>query len=51
MQHMMLIGQNLSKQLIILFLAANMNESKNLFKQKAKTFEFVHSCWMMAESA
>ena len=42
MQHMMLIGQNLSKQYIILFLA-NMNE-RNLFRQKAKTFEFVHNC-------
>ena len=41
MQHMMLIGQYLSKQFVILFLA-NMNE-RNLFRQKAKTFEFVHN--------
>ena len=41
MQHMMLIGQNLSKQFVILFLA-NMNK-RNLFRQKAKTFEFVHN--------
>ena len=41
MQHMMLTGQNLSKQFIILFLA-NMNK-QNLFKQKVKTFEFVHN--------
>ena len=41
MQNMMLIGQILSKQFVILFLA-NMNE-RNLFRQKAKTFEFVHN--------
>ena len=41
MQHMMLIGQTLNEQFIILFLA-NMNE-RNLFRQKAKTFEFVHN--------
>ena len=35
MQHMMFIGQYLSKQFVILFLA-NMNE-RNLFRQKAKT--------------
>ena len=41
---MMLIGQNLSEvseQFIILFFP-NMNE-RNLFKQKTKTFEFVHN--------
>ena len=41
MQHMILIRQNLSEQLIVLFLA-NLSK-RNLFKQKAKTFEFVHN--------
>ena len=41
MQHMVLIRQNLSEQLIVLFLA-NLSK-RNLFKQKAKMFEFVHN--------